>query len=268
MNKNIVLFGDSLLDNYHSLDDQEKDLKHALETMGYSVDNYSAENCGITNVFTGVIVTENHILNRKYPYQLTSGKLYPVDLLIDNYQSKSVFPSFHRFDFTGDTDKKQCDLIVLSIGGTDFKTSSYKLLLGCDYFISSVLTEDFTKNYAKLITLLKRFCNKIIIVSPYIPFLGQGSTYGPFSGLSQNIITKWRQFIYDIAKNFDVAVLDLSKTTDPLNRSHYGTNDTYPSTILSDCMAHCISHIEHNYTGYKIFYCPNCDPLSISSSLS
>lgn len=263
MDRNIVLVGDALLDNFHSLEKPDKDLKTILESFGYTVDNFATENAEVFNIKNGVIVKPEHISSRKYDYNLEENSIYPFKLLDEKYQCQPKFASVHMFK---PHSKPKCNLIVLSIGGNNFKKSSYKLVLGCDYFVNSLLTQQFIDTYYDIVATLKTFCERIVIISPYIPYLGPGSSYGMFGGISQNIILKWRDFIKKIALQFNIPVIDLSLTADYNNRSHYGNIDIYPSNILNNCLAHCISHVEKNYSGYAVYYSPNCDFSQILTS--
>lgn len=264
MNTNIVLVGDAFLDNYHFLESSDVDLKYSLEKLGYKVDNLATQDADVFNIKKGISVSQDHIRNRKYKYNLICDKLYPFKILADKYKLVDNFPSVNNIFEDDDDSKDKCDLLVLSIGGNDIKKSSYKLLGGCDFFIASVLTEDFVNNYVDIIKSVKKFCHKVVLISPHIPYLGPGSSYGIFGNISGPIISRWTSFIKNLAIKFDIPVIDLSLTVDPNNRSHYGIADIYPGNITSRCIAECVSHINKNYHGYSVYYCPNCDFTRIS----
>lgn len=257
--------GDSFLDNFHYLESTDFDLKYRLENLGYKVDNLATQDADVFNIKKGIPVSQDHMRKRKYKYNLADDKLYPFKILAEKYKVVDNFPSVNDIFNDDDGDKyDKCDLLVLSIGGNDLKKSSHKLLGGCDFFMASVLTEDFINSYVDIIKSLKKFCHKIILVSPHIPYLGPGSSYGIFGNISGNIILKWKGFIKNLAIKFDIPIIDLSLTADPNNRSHYGSADIYPGNITSQCIAECISYINKNYHGYSVYYCPNCDFTRVS----
>ncbi len=79
---------------------------------------------------------------------------------------------------------------------------------------------------------------------------------------------KWNEFIFLIAKKYDIPVLDLNKTLNNKDRSHYGTNDTRPSNISSKCVAKCIKYIYTHYDGYNIYFSPECNLSKIYKKLT
>ncbi len=74
---------------------------------------------------------------------------------------------------------------------------------------------------------------------------------------------KWHDILYKIARKYNIPILNLNKTFDVSNRSHYGTIDIHPSNISNKCIAKCITYIPSHYDGYHIYYATNCDSSKI-----
>lgn len=116
-----------------------------------------------------------------------------------------------------------------------------------------------------IITSVCASCDKIILVSTYLPYLAKGSSYEKYSKFANPVMDRWLTFLYQTAKKHNIPVLDLSRTLNAENRSHYGSDETRVSNISNKCMAHCIAHIHNNYIGHRIYFAPDCDVTKITS---
>jgi hypothetical protein len=253
----IYLIGDAILDNYYQLSDKQKDLRKELMMHGYTVHNYAVEDTKLYNVIHGIIPNDRYRKTRSYPYLLDeTGKMAPLKLLLDHF-GNTTFSSV--YSDIGVKKQKPSSMVVLSIGGNDINANVMNILLGIDKFINSILTHDFISNYDKVITSIKKICDKIVICGIYLPYMGHGSSYAKYSDKSNATIKRINNFIFEMGKKHNIAVLDLSRTYDCQNRHHYGGIETHPSNVSNKCMADCISYIVNHYNGFNIFYAPNCD---------
>ena len=248
MTTKIYLLGDAILDNFYWLSDKKQDLKKELTDIGFEVNNYAVDNTKVNNIINGIVPSEIYTKTRSYPYPVSDGKLLPLDFLSKDMGITGPFKSFYN------NDKSQ--MVVLSMGGNDIYSNISKILLGPERFVNSILTSDFITDYEKVIYNILSKCNKIILVSIYLPYLGVGSAYGLYSPMSKPIIEKWNKFIYTVGKKFKIPILDLSKTLNVGNRDHYGTDDTRVSNLTNKCMAKCIQYISKNYAP-GIYYSPD-----------
>jgi len=249
--KKIFLLGDAIVDNFYWLTDRENDLRKELMHLGYDVSNHGAENINVKNILHHVEPPVIHTKTRTYPYLTEKdGKMYPLRSIINKNKS---FTSIYDC-LKGDKD----NMIVLSMGGNDIQSHFLKIVLGPEFLMKSVLSQDFISNFETVIKSCSSVSGKIVLISTYLPYLGPESSYAKYSNISKTLIRLWNDFIRDIARKYNIPVLDLSLTLNPNNRKHYGTDDTRMSNLANTCMAKSIDYIHKNYSGYRVYYAPDC----------
>ena len=249
----IYLIGDGILDNFKYLNNKEQDLRKEISMLGYEVYNFAKEEMKVIDVINGYLLNDKQIKSRNYPYQVDKSDniLYPLKLL-SNDKFSSIYNNIP-------SNKCNDNMAVISIGGNDVNNRFTNILLGVDYFINAILTTEFKENYESIIKSVQRNCKKIILISMYLPYLGVGSSYGKYINYSTSIMGKWNDFIYDLAKSYNIPVFDLNKTINNTDRSHYGTDDTRLSNSSSKCIAKCIKYIYNHYDGHHVYYSTNCN---------
>lgn len=256
----IYFIGDGILDNFYYLENKDQDLRKEIISLGFEVNNYAVDNIKLADIINGIIPVEKFKSSRKYQYHITKdGKLYPLQELIKATSPTKVFASVYNNINTLNKRLTTDNMTVISIGGCDVNERLFNVVLGIDYFINAIITPEFIENYEKIIETIKVNCKKIIIVSMYLPYLGDNSTYYKYASVAISIMDKWHEFLYKFAQKHNIPVLDLSRTLNSKDRSHYGTDDTRTSNISSKCIAKCITHIYNNYSGHRIYYSPNCN---------
>lgn len=234
--RTVTLLGDSVLDNFFWLKDKEKDLKYDLETMGYEVCNLAVDESRLNDVINGIVPKDVYQKTRHYEYPCNKeGVVEPLKLM------------------------KPCDIVVLSVGGNDFRCNLSNLLFGIDKFLSMVINQDFIQKFDNLLSTLTKNGKKVILVCVYSPYLGVGSNYQLLASFKDGIYDKVRIFLQYLCKRHNIALLDLSRTFDPYDRSHYGSTEIEPSNKSSRCIAECIEYIDRNYKGYNTYYAPKCN---------
>lgn len=238
----VALVGDSVLDNFYWLTDKKNDLTQQLTALNYNVANYAVDESRLGDIISGAVPRDQYKNARHYPYPVNNeGKVCPLDLIT----------------------QKRPDLTVLSIGGNDLRAN---LLMVAMAGANAVFTPQYIKDFEHVITTIKLSSPKIILVCMYIPYLGQGSPYAMMAPMKDNMVIQIRRFYETMGKKFDIPVLDLSRTLNCYDRTHYGSTVIEPSNLSSQCIAECIQHIHKHYSGYKIYYAPNCDISKITSS--
>lgn len=232
----VTLLGDSVLDNFYWLNDREKDLTYDLGRMGYQVCNLAVDESCLVDVVGGIVPSEKYRNARQYPYPCDEvGSVEPLKLL------------------------KPCDLAVLSVGGNDFRCNLSNLLFGIDKFLAMVINPDFIKTFDNLLSILRTKAKKVILICVYAPYLGVGSPYQLMASFKDGIYDKVRIFLQYLCKRHNIALLDLSRTFNPYDRTHYGLTEIEPSNKSSHCIAECIRYIDTHYEGYNNYYAPNCE---------
>lgn len=252
----IHLLGDAILDNFFWLSNKELDLTKEVELLGYKVYNHAIDTATVKDIITGIVPDTTFTKSRSYPYPIdNNGKIVPLKALGQVQSFSNIYSGIQSFNTNSSANK----MVVISLGGNDVKRHICNIILGADYFINSVITPDFIKDYQTIIKSVISSCEKVILCTIYLPYLGSGSSYGNYSLLAKPVMVKWNTFIFEFGKKHNIPVLDLSRTFNAYDRSHYGTIDYYPSNVSSHCMSHCISHIYKHYDGHHIYYATNCD---------
>ena len=253
----IYLVGDGILDNFKYLDDKNLDLSKEISNLGYDVHNYAKEEMKLIDIINGYKLNEEQLKSRNYKYQIDTkdSKLYPLKLI----QNNKTQTSNNLYE-----NKENNNIAIISIGGNDVNERFFNIIMGVDYFMGAVITPEFQNNYEKIIETIKINCKQILLISMYLPYLGEGSSYVKYASYSLAIMKKWNDFIYNLGKKHNIPVLDLNKTLDNKNRSHYSNiDDTRLSNVSSKCIAKCIRYIYKNYDGYHIYFSTDCNGTKI-----
>jgi len=88
--------------------------------LSYNVNNFAVDESQLNDIIYGIKSRDVYQNTRHYPYPCSSdGKVYPLDLLSNNKSDLCVF---------------------------DLRINLLKLIFGIDYFINSVLTQQFSAN--------------------------------------------------------------------------------------------------------------------------
>lgn len=258
----IYLLGDAILDNYHTLSNREQDLRKDISDLGFTVHNYAVDDVKVVDVINGITPREIYTKSRSYPYPIQKdGKMYPLKYVTSIIGVNRFFTPVYAGIDTSEIRPES--MIVISIGGNDIHSKVKSVLLGFEYFINSVITPEFIANYRKVIETAKSSCHKIVLVSIYLPYLGLGSSYGVFTPFGKPVMERWHKFIHGLGREYNIPVLDLSRTLNVGERSHYGNDDTRVSNVASKCIADCIAYIYSHYQGYRVYYAPNLDATKI-----
>lgn len=260
----IYLLGDAILDNFYWLEDSSRDLRHEIQDLGFEVHNYAADKCRVRDMSRGIKLKPAHTKLRSYPYESQAdGKIYPLKLLADETGINRSFSSV--YGCISPIGGRSHHTAVLSVGGNDLRVATPNIFLGFEYYVKSVINDDFVTEYENLMTSILSVSDRLILISIYLPYMGPGSTYGKYIRFSQPIMERWHEFLFTIARKYNVPILDLSRTLNKATRLHYGKAETEPSNLATQCIAKCIRHICDNYEGYKIYYAPDCDAQQIQT---
>lgn len=259
----IYLLGDGILDNFYFLTDKTRDLQHELSSHGYRVVNYAVEEAKLKDMQAGMEPKEVYKTSRPYPYVVdTDHKMYPLQLLASATNvNRSFLPAYGDIQpFGFKLEESVPNTVILSIGGNDLRASpSANILLGVNYYVNAVMTKEYLQQYEAIIENIRRRCNRIVLITIYTPYMGSGALYAMYSKVAIPVITKWRQGLEKIAQKYNLPIIDLGRTINNAEKSHYGTTDTSLSEMANSCLAQCIEFICENYNGYGIYYAPDCD---------
>lgn len=236
---NIVLLGDSLIDNYKSF--PNKDLKTELTGMGHNVENLGIETCTLDTLIRGTAPP----VGRFYPYKTDNdGKCRPLDMM---------------------EKKTKIDCVVLSIGFNEIHKNYMFLLNGPESLLKNVFTDTFKSNFASVIEKIKSKTDKIIFITPYCPYMGQESPYNALLKYKEEMYSSINNIYCNICRQHNIPVLDLSRTVNINNRDNYGNNEIELSAAANSLVAKSIDAILTKYEGHHVYYAEDSDSLTIES---
>jgi hypothetical protein len=266
----ICLIGDSILDNFNYIDNPICDITHQLSKLmnDYKIFNYAVDGSKIKNVYDGAVPSEESVLNRDLffggmcPYHTEySGKVKPLKLL----------------------KKNPPDFIVCSVGKDEGEKHKSKFIWGSKTFLDAVFKDGFKDEYVHLMHLLSKIKNSqmmktnVIIILPPLPHesifehfrktTGWGLQFVPIENMFnfwqklEEVYKEFRKIYISLAKKHKFAIIDLFRTLDSKDETHYSHVPQELSNKSGKCLAKLIQYVikKHNFhEKTKIYFAPNC----------
>lgn len=257
----IALVGDSVLDNFYWLDNPTEDVRQQLANKhpDTTVYNFAVDESQILDVINGIRPFDRYLNTRivhfgdTYPYPLNKdGKVQPLKLL------KQEDPEY----------------TVVSAGGNDGRVHLDKIVWSAEALIEAILADGLEENFDRMLRKVKRSTTsqKLILVLVYKPHetlferfrksVGWGLQYLPienvidFAGRLDKVYDEIRKIFVKKAIKYNVPMIDLSRTFNPKDRSHYGSTPIEPSNKTGLVIAELISHViqKHNFEKRPCIY--------------
>lgn len=104
------------------------------------------------------------------------------------------------------------DVIILSLFSNDIRDK---------YYNKDILTEKYFKIYEEIISILKKSCDKLLIIYPHKPYLNDDSNEKYFEDEIHECYEIYYKFIIKMSKEYIFSILDLNKTFDYNKRDNY-----------------------------------------------
>ena len=266
--KTIALVGDSVLDDFYWLKDPTQDVKQQLSDLmsDIKIYNFAVDESTIIDVLEGCYPPPQYteareeIFGGKYPYPTTKkGTVYPLKLLV----------------------KYQPEYVVLSIGGNDGRIHLDSIIWGADALIKEIVNdgmeEKFNQLIAKIFDINSKVNTKLVLVLVYQPHetifqryresIGWGMQFIPienivdFSGRIREVYKFFRSVFVEMARKYNIPIIDLALTLDPKNKTHYGSTPIEPSNKSGKAIAALIQYVteNHDFSGRPCaYYMPDC----------
>lgn len=250
--------GDSVLDDFYWLDDKNNDVRQQLQNKmpNFQVKNFAVDESTINNVLHGIVPAKHYSQNRNYPYPTVDDVVYPLKLL-EMEQDKN---NMH---------------VVLSIGGNDGRLHLNKLLWGSNELVNAILEGNkFQQRLEKLVSEIMKYTKKVILIFVYKPHvsifeqfrshIGFGLQYLPIEkvidlqGRLDKVYESLKNVYIAVAKKYGIPLIDLSKTFNQNDRTHYGSTPIEPSNKSGDIIAHLIENVIKNDDNC-LYFSPNCN---------
>lgn len=260
----IILTGDSVLDNFYWLDNKEYDVKKQLKNRMPHMDvkNFAVDESTINCVLHGIRPAVHYSDNRPYPYPIEKdGIVYPLKLIEKEKNNDNMN-------------------IVISVGGNDGRVHLNKLLWGSDKLLDALLQGNkFRSKLENLICELMKYTKRVILVFVYKPHnsifeqfrsqIGYGLQFFPIEnvldlqGRLDKVYETLRNIYLDVSKKYNIPLIDLSKTFNNADRTHYGSTPIEPSNMTGDVIASLIENavidLENEDNVCSCYYSPNCN---------
>eukprot|EP01084_Bolivina_argentea_P301641 520440_1 len=218
----IILMGDSMLDNFYYQMDKKKQSMTSLLRYKYfnkaMITNLAIDGSESRHVLYGIEPDTMFINSRlqysidPYPIDYDDGKrVYPLGILEEMITTKLI-----NFNLP------KCYIkptIILSIGMCDLKTlipindetAIFTQMLSFEKNINNILKE-----------LINKFNCNVILLSLWEPFSEFYNLYETPRDAFIMILNIWMTKLFTIASNYNIPIIDLTRTIYTYDRSHYG----------------------------------------------
>lgn len=166
---------------------------------------------------------------KNYPIN-KHGKVFPLELI-------KKYINLNRKNY-----------VVLSVGGNDSRVCLPSLPQGWEKVWEEMNNpkHNYTNNYKKIVNkLLEMNLTGIILVSVYLPYVDFVGTKD-YLEISK-VLEKSKELLFKIAHEFNLPVIDLSKSFDNKNRTHYGSTYIEPSNISSMFIANLVTYVINDF---------------------
>eukprot|EP00752_Nemacystus_decipiens_P010152 g9048.t1 len=233
---NIALVGDSVLDDHFWLDQPANDVRAQTErtlVLGYpgrsvKVHNFAVDESTISCVLRGRTPGANYRNGRRLanmePYPVGGdGVVRPLELL------RAAKPTH----------------VVLSVGGNDARLR-FLSSLNPDVITELMITDGFVANLRRVIeTIRADVTPNIIIVYVYMPEFKAIPLLSmlPPARILQRLLVNFSKFFIELAEEFRLPIIDLSRTFNPHDKTHYGSTPIEPSNVSGQFIADLIAQV-------------------------
>ncbi|CAM9888599.1 unnamed protein product [Ascophyllum nodosum] len=229
-NLKVALVGDSVLDNHFWLHrpaedvraQTESSLRQAYPSRNVEVLNFAVDESTVTCVLRGRTPASFYQRGRRKanmePYPMDEdGVVRPLNLL------RKAKPTH----------------VVLSIGGNDARVR-FLQSRDPDVVTELMVNDGLVANLRRLIEFIKaEVTSNIILVYVYMPQFKMIPilSFLPPPSILQRLLVNFSKFFIEIANDHCLPLIDLSRTFDPNNRSHYGSTPIEPSNLSGQFIA-------------------------------
>ena len=243
----IILIGDSMLDNfYYQMDKKQQSMTSLLRQKYINralITNLAVEGCESRHVLYGIEPSKLLINERSkygidtYPIDHDEGnRVYPLAILEEMISTQSL--SF---------DLPKCYIkptVILSVGMMDIKT------LIPIYDETQIFTQmlSFEKNLLQIIKKLKEFNVNIILLSLWEPHSQFYNLYETPRDAFVMVLNMWMCKLFTIADDHNLAIIDLTRTLNTYDRSHYSDKSIFDNSNKSTMfIVELIDYVFKNY---------------------
>merc|ERR1712228_279313 len=242
--RHIILMGDSVIDNFYWLKDKTKDIKQQiLDTYEnkVKVTNLAVDESRSQDVLYGMDPSFVYVDARKKvglePYPMDkNGKVIPLEIVKNMIDKKEIILNVKKHQIK--------PTVVLSIGGNDVRVLLYNFSM--QNMMSGL--EKLRQNMQKIVEkLLFDFKLNVVPVLCYEPYQDFATQHGLKREQLLQIFNIGATKIFELCETYSLPVIDLSRTFNTFDRSHYGSTSIEPSNKSGQFIVDIIQFINDNY---------------------
>lgn len=237
--KNIVLLGDSTLDNIAWVSSYEECIAKLVRDRGIKVINYSADGFKTKDMLEGCMPC------------ISMGARHTVG---DSFPSGEG--EFKPLDHTDALENAEHSIFVVSVGGNDIREELRNIYMGTAD-VPAVM-QRAVKNYTQMLERLLKKNKKVVLCTQYKPSL-KDNTYQIYEILGKEQVVQIMKLFYpplfELARAYNLPILDFTRSLDPNDGSLFKAQ-IEPSKIGSVRIADMISHVaeSHDFDGPSRVY--------------
>jgi len=223
----IILMGDSVLDDFYWLEDKKQDVRQQIADLyggQVPVTNLAVDESRSSDVLNGMRPGAVYSRARKQealdPYPVDGkrrGKVFPLQIVQRMLKNGEM-----ETDVDDDAIKPT---VVLSVGGNDVRAMLHD-------FSQQALMQGMAKleqNTERIVQKLQAMQLNVVIVICYEPFHDFAPMYGLRREQLLQVINLGATQMFSLCAKHALPVIDLSRTFDPFDRTHYGSTSIEPS---------------------------------------
>jgi len=233
----VALMGDSVLDDFYWLSDPLVDVRVQLESElrkknpNHRVSNWAVDESTIDCVLYGARPRDVYLSSRawkgieNYP-TANDGKVYPLRLLASHTPTH----------------------VVLSIGGNDARVA-FAESFDLENIYRIMIGNGIDKSLRTLIQNIVKRVPKLILVYVYHPQITMFPIiyWLPPENVVTELLIKFSPIYFSVAKEFNLPVIDLSRTFNPYDSSDYGTTPIEPSNKSGMYIAKLVEYVLEDF---------------------
>jgi len=246
--KDMVLLGDSTLDNVVWVNGQKECIAHKLRKDGRTVYNLAADGFNSTDMLEGRYpgISYNDRLEGKDPFLVKD--------ILNGATSFSKMSNFKPLEELMQVPNLKDAICVCSFGGNDIREK----LRGFGMEDPKEILAKVLQNYMKVLSQILPRCKQIVICTQYFPDQNDDS-YGIYRILGYQGVRQLMQHIYppllEFAKKHNLAIADFANTFDSKNGALY-ESQIEPSSLGGDLIVQILDHIvkKHDFSKKSLVY--------------
>ena len=242
----LVLLGDSVLDNFYWLDNKKEDVEFQMNRKFKKMNlKFICSNLALDE-------TETHnIFNGKIP-----SKVYSNERIVEGMKNYEVEKDGYFRPLNLIKEKKPSHAL-LSIGGNDARVSLSYYRGNINTVIANLLDNSFEYNYNKALDEVIKLIPNVIVVIVYRP----GPGFILDSKTTNDLYNRLIPILLKACRERNLPVIDLSRTFDPNKSKYYGSTPIEPSNfggeIICDLTIKVLEDFKFQQDKSKIYYGEN-----------